>query len=557
MRTRFRLFIHFLAVLMVMVSSGVITNDAQLVENVYIPSLEEINKKAEYLHPSLQTVNAEIQKSNALNDHADKLDIRGHFLIDKQNTAHTAAYGGLNWKGKLKSKLVDLGEAVVTNSYSGLLKGFINDLIATEGKIDREQAYALACKAVNEHYRPTVHDAKVMGDSMHPIAEILRNRYIAQNTSPTGLFALQPLPSITIPDAVHPRWRCMGNGIGTGLHDSLLTCLETYYTPYEARDDHEICCGGDKDPNPDVAGCGVDYYSCREFYVSFHQVLYCSRHIDWFPPAAFRGTQIGICGEAFRKCPGSLSRSGVHAYQPVVKWSSSGTYWSGYEAVEYTDIGVGTYTETDHSGNTTPPVAESGTPIVHGSNGVGVEAVIPDESSNCDTCIDGSPNCPNVSAHSGEEEADAGGTTPTDSSWVVCDIEGCRDSTPYDPTSSSAGLHAYCNECYQYKCNGVDHSWQTSCSDTTHTNTNGDSCTASGFYECVSHTPVYSAAPAPPPSTVRCPLCPVSYDPTDPDSYTNHLPVTCINCGVGFTGCTNHESACYVDGQLVGWHTTE
>lgn len=140
---------------------------------------------------------------------------------------------------------------------------------------------------------------------------------------------------------------------------------------------------------------------------------------------------------------------------------------------------------------------------------------------------------------------------------VVCTISGCQDSTPYDPTSSSAGLHAYCNECYQYKCNGGGHSWQTSCSDTAHTNTNGDSCTATGFYECVSHTPVYSAAPAPPPSTVRCPLCPVSYDPTDPDSYTNHLPVTCINCDVGFTGCTNHESACYVDGQLVGWHTTE
>ena len=76
---------------------------------------------------------------------------------------------------------------------------------------------------------------------------------------------------------------------------------------------------------------------------------------------------------------------------------------------------------------------------------------------------------------------------------VVCTISGCQDSTPYDPTSSSAGLHAYCNECYQYKCNGVDHSWQTSCSDTTHTNTNGDSCTATGFYECVSHTPVYPA----------------------------------------------------------------
>ena len=139
---------------------------------------------------------------------------------------------------------------------------------------------------------------------------------------------------------------------------------------------------------------------------------------------------------------------------------------------------------------------------------------------------------------------------------VVCTISGCQDSTPYDATSSSAGLHAYCNECYQYKCTGGGHSWYPSCFDTTHTNANGDSCTVAG-YECVSHTPVYSAAPAPPPSTVRCPLCPVSYDPTDPDSYTNHLPVTCINCGVGFTGCTNHESACYVDGQLVGWHTTE
>ena len=303
---------------------------------------------------------------------------------------------------------------------------------------------------------------------MHPIAEILRNRYIAQNISPTGLFALQPLPSITILDAVHPRWRCMGNGIGTGLHDSLLTCLETYYTPYEARDDHKICCGGDKDPNPDVAGCGVDYYSCREFYVSFHQVLYCSRRIDWSPPTAFRGTRVGKCGEAFRKCPGSLSHGGVHAYQPVVKSSSSGTYWSGYEAVEYSDIGVGTYTETDHIGNTTPPVAESGTPIVHGSNGVGVEAVIPDESSNCDTCIDGSPNCPNVSAHSGEEEADAGGATPT-TPMHACDV----------------------HELWQ----SGDHSLQTSCSDTAH-NSNGDSCQASGFYACVSHTPVYPFSPS-------------------------------------------------------------
>ena len=79
---------------------------------------------------------------------------------------------------------------------------------------------------------------------------------------------------------------------------------------------------------------------------------------------------------------------------------------------------------------------------------------------------------------------------------VVCAIQGCQDSTPYDATSSSAGWHAPCNECSQYKCKGGDHSWDPSCSDTTHTNANGDSCTVAG-YECVSHTPVYPAAPAP------------------------------------------------------------
>ena len=41
-----------------------------------------------------------------------------------------------------------------------------------------------------------------------------------------------------------------------------------------------------------------------------------------------------------------------------------------------------------------------------------------------------------------------------------------------------------------------DHSWQTSCTDTAHTNTNGDSCTATGFYACVSHTPVYPFSPS-------------------------------------------------------------
>ena len=189
MRMQSRSFISILAVLMVLFSSGVIAEDYELVD-ITIPSMEDVHGEdalPKYLNPSEDFTNLMIQWANTCTQHAINLRVTSNFLVDKRGAAHTAAYGGWNWK----SKLTGLGQAVVTNSYSGLLTGFINDLIAMEGKIDREQTYALACKAVNEHYRPTVHDAKVMGDSMHPIAEILRNRYIAQNTSPTGLFALQ------------------------------------------------------------------------------------------------------------------------------------------------------------------------------------------------------------------------------------------------------------------------------------------------------------------------------------------------------------------------------
>ena len=78
---------------------------------------------------------------------------------------------------------------------------------------------------------------------------------------------------------------------------------------------------------------------------------------------------------------------------------------------------------------------------------------------------------------------------------VVCTISGCQDSTPYDPNSSSGGWHAPCDECSQYRCTGGGHSWYPSCFDTTHTNSNGDSCTVAG-YECASHTPVYPFSPS-------------------------------------------------------------
>ena len=135
---------------------------------------------------------------------------------------------------------------------------------------------------------------------------------------------------------------------------------------------------------------------------------------------------------------------------------------------------------------------------------------------------------------------------------VVCNIQGCQDSTPYDPTSSSAGWHAPCNECSQYRCKGGGHSWYPSCTDTTHTNSNGDSCTAGG-YECVSHTPVYPAPP-PPPTTVSCGGCSVSYDPQGSLAWSHEYipcPRTRIAhdqvCGESFYRCSNTNTC------IWGW----
>ena len=132
---------------------------------------------------------------------------------------------------------------------------------------------------------------------------------------------------------------------------------------------------------------------------------------------------------------------------------------------------------------------------------------------------------------------------------VVCTILGCQDSTSYDPTSSSAGWHAPCNECSQYRCTGGGHSWQTSCSDTAHTNANGDSCQASGFYECVSHTPVYLSSDngnnddddddsGDSVVMVTCFNCLLPYNSSDAAAVEHHtVPKSCVYCSESVTGC--------------------
>ena len=241
---------RFVYVLLILLCSCVIANAENLVDTE-IPSLEDVNSKPHYLNPTLQTTNAAIQKSNSLVSFAERLDNEGRILILQRDAAKIAAFGPDDqWKGKL----INFAFNVVAKNVLEPFKDFLKSLLDKKDRLEREQAYAEKCQEVNNHYK-TVHDAKVMADSMHPIAKIIRDRYKAQNSQTYGLYGLEPLPSITIPAPVNPRWRCKGKGFGTGLSDSLLKCLDTWYYPKQAYSKHRVACGGTNDPNSSVAGC--------------------------------------------------------------------------------------------------------------------------------------------------------------------------------------------------------------------------------------------------------------------------------------------------------------
>ncbi|MXV76410.1 hypothetical protein F4Z99_19330 [Candidatus Poribacteria bacterium] len=136
------------------------------------------------------------------------------------------------------------------------------------------------------------------------------------------------------------------------------------------------------------------------------------------------------------------------------------------------------------------------------------------------------------------------------------------------PTMLACGVHSVGTS--------GDHSLQASCSSV---DSNGTFCSVTSFYACSDHSHEYfvDSTPACSDCATGCSNCPSSgdgsggdpggsgsptcsscsgsYDPTDPDSYTNHQSVTCIGCGASFTGCTNDEWSCSTSGS--GWHSYE
>ncbi len=111
-----------------------------------------------------------------------------------------------------------------SKSYYSLAKNFVEMLIETSGKIDREQQYAAACITLNARY-PTLKKAMEMMDSMHAVAVQVRENYAEHHTSTSDLDSLLPKITVSLPDIVKPEWKCYGNSLLDKSILGTLSCL--------------------------------------------------------------------------------------------------------------------------------------------------------------------------------------------------------------------------------------------------------------------------------------------------------------------------------------------
>ena len=151
-----------------------------------------------------------------------------------------------------------------------------------------------------------------------------------------------------------------------------------------------------------------------------------------------------------------------------------------------------------------------------------------------------------------DDGADAGDDSST--STIVCNIQGCTMTGAYDPSdTSSAALHAYCDRCYLYKCNGSDHSAANCgisehhvCDNNSHV---AASCGHSGHYVCDSLTHVEEQC-SNTSNGVRC-----TYQfwrclhPSVPSYGPSHTCVYAVSCGRSactqtVSSSTQHSATC-------------
>lgn len=387
MKLRHRLFLYSLAVFFVVFSRGVFTEGDGTLVFTNEPTAEQLNSDPMYMDPSKETVKTLIQWSNSCKANVDDLRFESKFLTLKRAAASAASSGGWNWKSNTK-KVAAGAEQVLTQNYSGLLVTFVNELINLEGQIDREQKYGLVCKELNAHI-PKFNAGLSQWERMYSVATLVYDRWFnSPRTSGSEIMPyLHIYKSYPAPNPEYPTWGCKGNGLLSK------PCDDTYDTPYEALKDHRIICGGDKDPNPNLAGCFDAYYTCQNNYEAKreeHGTKYCNGYLLYHK--GLLPDRFGKCGSPYRSCRGSGSATGVHNYEPVYSYNSGKRYASDYRIKRNANS-----VYSKHTGN-----MSGWLPSFHGPTkySQSISESI-DESPNCSSCVDGSSNCPNVSNHSG------------------------------------------------------------------------------------------------------------------------------------------------------------
>ncbi len=197
------------------------------------------------------------------------------------------------------------------------------------------------------------------------------------------------------------------------------------------------------------SGCSEFYWSCKDSDVREHQQLYCGKNITWYTYDSLSGKwgtfSLGLCGAAYRRCD-DPQKTAVHHYKPVMQsgqdsWGNSGYYISSYRADPPTAHGSGT---------------TSASASINGPGGSGIPAGRMDNSSNCDSCMDGSRFCPEASTkHQGGQANNNGGGFGNTLNAACLDAD-CTETI----TSSNASEHALvtCEACgvKYHKCNAAD-----------------------------------------------------------------------------------------------------
>ena len=339
---------------------------------------------------------------------------------------------------------------------------------------------------------------------MHRIATLVYNRWLnLPTTSGSGIVKyLHDYEYYSPLDPEYPTWDCKGNGVLSK------TCHATYDTPYEALKDHRVLCGGDKDPNPNVAGCGRSWYTCKEGDGDAHQVKYCDNNISYWPGGLSLPKHLGKCGEPYRDCPNSASWSGDHDYEPVYSYNNGEKYKSGYQAKRGGALNTSL---SAHRGNMSSSSSSFRGPTKYSES---ISDKI-DESPNCSSCIDGSEHCPNASQHGDETASNL-------------DPPAMHLCNAHEEWQSGIHTAAACGLAGHFVCDNLDHSSSYTCNIPPCSNRVVPGCLAL-CPESSSHgSTTITAAPTPTPTPAPTP---------------ESTPILVSCGGNGWTGCTEQVSS--------------